>query len=1153
MELFDASVVQTLRVLLEEGPSRFMSRFSHTPKSLIVAGYLGWVAFQCLLYAQLPGRICQGQTTPAGYLLGYRANGLFAFGISILVAINLSVGKFVDPTIIAVEWESLLLVGNVYGFLLCILFYVKANVWPSHPEDRKFTGSIFYDLYMGVELNPRFGRLWDMKLFHIGRMGMMSWIMVDLSFTAYQHRLHGYVTPSILIVDVLHLLYVADFFFREDRYLRTIDIEHDHFGFYFAWGSAAFLPAVYTLQTQFLARNPVQLHPAMAAIILVAGLGGYTIYCHANEQKYRVRLTRGNCMIAGEKPKIIKCSYETTNGVKHESLLLCSGTNHPRPAAEPSLMPAHLGWWGYVRHANYLGDLILSYAMCAACGVTHLLPWTYAIFMTILLTHRCIRDEKRCLAKYGKLWESYCDQNTRKRNSENPVTYVMGRRKLKCDRALPCGQCIKSKTPDRSVATTSPDQAHKSSSRTSSVHGGLYIFDSKHHRVTKPKGRPDELHELRHRVQMLEQGLSRAGPVQTPESLGHDADSPLRVSCDAQYLGENVKHLPQSACFRGKNGKSRFCGRSYWGFDEVKTVMRGCRDKFKSKDSEYTRMKKLKGEVWSRERQDHQRAYREKAFTMEKMIPDRRVADELLNLYLSTFETTYRILHVPTFRKQYEMFWSSSEKTDMIFVAKLLALMAASSCFFGPTTRLNENDTLHRSASAWIISVQSWVASSYVSSTITLDMLQIQCLLLIARQSDATDGDVVWISSGSLIRSAMTMGLHRSPSMYERMTPFWAEMRRRLWATILEFDLESSLDGGMAPSIDLDEFDCEPPSNYDDADLTEDMTEDVAPKDAVIPTRNSFQIFLSRSLPLRVRIAKSINRRKFGLSYDEALRLGEQLGDYMNEALALYPDSGPTGNLSFARSFLLFLMRRFMLLLHRPFALSVSLSPKFSFSRKICLESSLEMLSQLDVPTVSLPEVQGCPHLGQLAGGMFRDEFLHAAISVCVELALQSGEFSGVNRLPGQSSSVSTLDDLVRSQQGVLLRTVEHTLDTLGSRITTSGKGCKAFFFLAMTLSSVKARMNAKDVRQEVEQAAMRAIRDCEQILQGASWSDIQGRSEMPMLTPSLETTSETPLDPASFAPADLSDLSPLGFANLFDTADYELPDIWANDFFSSF
>ena len=37
-----------------------------------------------------------------------------------------------------------------------------------------------------------------------------------------------------------------------------------------------------------------------------------------------------------------------------------------------------------------------------------LLPWSYVIFLTILLTDRARRDEKRCANKYGAFWEEYC-------------------------------------------------------------------------------------------------------------------------------------------------------------------------------------------------------------------------------------------------------------------------------------------------------------------------------------------------------------------------------------------------------------------------------------------------------------------------------------------------------------------------------------------------------------------------------------------------------------------------------------------------------------------------------------------------------------------------------------------------------------------------
>lgn len=50
-------------------------------------------------------------------------------------------------------------------------------------------------------------------------------------------QLYGYVTDSMVLVNVLQAIYVIDFFWHEDWYLRTIDIQHDHFGWYLAWGT----------------------------------------------------------------------------------------------------------------------------------------------------------------------------------------------------------------------------------------------------------------------------------------------------------------------------------------------------------------------------------------------------------------------------------------------------------------------------------------------------------------------------------------------------------------------------------------------------------------------------------------------------------------------------------------------------------------------------------------------------------------------------------------------------------------------------------------------------------------------------------------------------------------------------------------------------
>src|ERR1700761_8877502 len=98
-----------------------------------------------------------------------------------------------------------------------------------------------------------------------------------------------------------------------------------HFGFYLAWGDSVWLPMMYTLQAQYLARYPRELSPVYSTFILCSGLFGYFLFRAVNWQKDIVRKTGGNCKIWGRKPRVIAAKYLTSDGIEHTSLLLCSG------------------------------------------------------------------------------------------------------------------------------------------------------------------------------------------------------------------------------------------------------------------------------------------------------------------------------------------------------------------------------------------------------------------------------------------------------------------------------------------------------------------------------------------------------------------------------------------------------------------------------------------------------------------------------------------------------------------------------------------------------------------------------------------------------------------------------------------------------------
>jgi 7-dehydrocholesterol reductase len=337
------------------------------------------------------GPIGTGQLTPAGHLLKYNVNGFRCWVITHILYVIFGYFIPIFPlSIVHDNWGGILVAANVLGYFMTFFSYFKAHYLPSHAGDRKFSGSRLYDLFMGIEFNPRLGEWFDFKLFFNGRPGIVAWTLIDLSFAAAQYNQLGYVTNSMVLLNVLHAFYVVDYFWNEDWYLRTIDIAHDHFGFYLAWGDCVLLPYMYTLQSHYLVRNPIDMSTPYFLFVTALGLTGYYIFRTVNNQKDLVRKEDGKCLIWGKPARIIRASYITSDGKKHTSVLLTSG------------------YWGISRHFNYLGDLMLSLAMCMTCGFDHWLPYFYIVWMTCLLGHRVERDSKRCHGKYGEYWDQYC-------------------------------------------------------------------------------------------------------------------------------------------------------------------------------------------------------------------------------------------------------------------------------------------------------------------------------------------------------------------------------------------------------------------------------------------------------------------------------------------------------------------------------------------------------------------------------------------------------------------------------------------------------------------------------------------------------------------------------------------------------------------------
>ncbi|KAG5843447.1 hypothetical protein ANANG_G00151040 [Anguilla anguilla] len=340
---------------------------------------LGWLALQSFLYMLPVGKVAEGMVLRDGSRLKYPINGFHSFCISaILLGLTLWLGM---PLGYLFELLFPLAVCSMgMSFLLSLYLYLRSFWAPYQALSLGGnTGNPLYDFFMGRELNPRIGRF-DLKYFCELRPGLMGWVVINLAMLMKEVELRGSPSFAMLLVNVFQLLYVMDALWNEEAVLTTMDIVHDGFGFMLVFGDMAWVPFTYSLQAIFLVIHPQSLS-AIGGIAIIALNGmGYYIFRRSNSQKNQFRRDPTHPSVAG---------LETIATATGKRLLVS-------------------GWWGLVRHPNYLGDLLMATAWSLPCGVSHLLPYFYIIYFTVLLIHREARDEKQCRRKYGLAWDTYC-------------------------------------------------------------------------------------------------------------------------------------------------------------------------------------------------------------------------------------------------------------------------------------------------------------------------------------------------------------------------------------------------------------------------------------------------------------------------------------------------------------------------------------------------------------------------------------------------------------------------------------------------------------------------------------------------------------------------------------------------------------------------
>lgn len=448
-------------------------------------------------------------------------------------------------------------------------------------------------------------------------------------------------------------------------------------------------------------------------------------------------------------------------------------------------------------------------------------------------------------------------------------------------------------------------------------------------------------------------------------------------------------------------------------------------------------------------------------------FPDGAVIDDLVELYFATFESCYRILYYPSFMREYRKHKNDLEHAKSSFVIELLLIMSVTGVLHSDA---KIRDELAAKSREWIQTAQTWLSAPLEKNRLTWNGIQIHCLLLLARQVTRLGPDLVWISAGSLMRMAMQMGLHLDPNCMEDMSLQEKEIRRRLWYTILEMNVQAAVDAGMSPMISTGDFNTLPPSRMSDEELELGGAQVEAQSEMNgISSQRQLLPLLADSLPLRLNVTKVINCLQEEPSYEEVLRLEKELAAACRTATTALDSTPPLNLIShtsrFALSHFTHLLRRFTLCLHLPYAIQANKNPLYTYSQKHCLDAVQDIVSILDDELYTRLLLTG--------GGMFRDLITRGFFILYLE---------STSDIDADASLVSRSRN--RARRELILRDAQRVAQYAKERMLHGETNIKGYVYLSMSTAQIEALFDGSSPEEAVMNAARESLEICRGILE---------------------------------------------------------------------
>jgi hypothetical protein len=532
----------------------------------------------------------------------------------------------------------------------------------------------------------------------------------------------------------------------------------------------------------------------------------------------------------------------------------------------------------------------------------------------------------------------------RKRRRKVLSCYDCRRRKLHCDRVMPaCGRCVKAGQESSCVysedATEPPFRSEKYTGleeRATSIaeHAVVPSYSD-----TPLVDLPTRVKYQERRIQQLEAALARASHhPETTKSRHFDA---LRLpltpeSIQDSGLGANVNDR-ETMLLRGRSFKTQFSGTTHplsliAHVPELNLFTKEALEMYPFFQRAKQQMSVLEARTKCADKHDIELADED----LHTLLPPQSDVNRAVDLYLESYDRIYHIIHTPSFLDAYHSMWQGRLSDAPRHTLVLVLLMVASVSCVGPADpwRYVANSSKAREGAIAITQAcESWINRQSQKQVSAADF-QIRFLLCLTKQTTARKFKRSWTEVGTLLRFCMSAGLHRNPELIRKSTtPLEKELRRRIWAAVIDFELQASFDRGMISAPWLLQSDTPAPSNVHDEEFKSALT---PPTRSAKEFTSSWYLFAANeTVMLRSTLNTVLNNIRHVLTFEQVKQYTDEIESYLSSI----PDS-VTPESEEAHSLIRLKLLQYQLALHNRFLRSASTISERMFSTMVVLETA---------------------------------------------------------------------------------------------------------------------------------------------------------------------------------------------------------------------